>query len=388
MLLSNLPESEPIKHWWPGRLLNFGVVLWVGKMKTCKSMVAEGDVAARLSRGWEPPPFDPHRPDAPEPDMPQYTIVIAAEDEGDILMERLIAHGGDPAYVYLLSRVEREDGSGGSTSDRFDVMTDLPVLGSVIRELAHNEYDDDGNLVRKGAGTACVILDPLMGISSSSVSYNQKVRANVIVPLQDMARQLGFMGILIGHFNRGSESVKGNPNKSLTDYIGGSQGIPAALRLTVAFVAEGQGSDAMVMTTLAANYGGVPDHKFLLEAGGPHDPNAHIRWITPPPEIDEQAQWDRLLEITEQLMITSGTPLTYAHLCAITGLTSDVVRQIIKRGKDSGRFVERRGGWTTFIPALPGATVPALASSETPDPTTPTSYRLNPDGGVLIAAER
>lgn len=369
MLLSELQPRDPEApaRWWPGRLIEADWVFWVAKKKTGKGLTLEGDIAARFTRGWEAPPNDPHRADAPKPGVPQYVIIIAPEDKAETLRDRVLAAGGDPEFIEVMSQVEHGDGKGGRAWEDFSVVTDIPLLERKIRQLARGVRDRaTGEIVKPGAGTALVIADPMMAVcGGSTVSFNQQVRKNVIRPLQRSAAKLGYRGVLVGHFRKGVDAARNNPSKNLSDYVGGSEGLLAAFRLSVVLWAEDDGT--VSVQTLESNEGSAPAEHFIIHAEGVNDPGARIEWVQPTPPLDAEGMWDELQGRFEQLMIEAGRPLTLTDLTAVTGLAYDVVCQIIRRGRMSHVFAERDGGWVCNRGLLGFGAPAALPSAE---PTT------------------
>jgi AAA domain len=366
MLLSEIQPRDPDqpKRWWPGRLIEADWVFWVAKKKTGKGLTLEGDVAARFTRGWEAPPNDPFRADAPKPGVPQYVIIIAPEDKAETLLDRVLAAGGDPAFIEVMSQVEHDDGKGGRALEDFSVVTDIPILERRIRQLARGVRDRaTGEIIKPGAGTALVIADPMMAVcGGSSVSFNQQVRKAVIRPLQRSAGKLGYRGVLVGHFTKGVDAARNNPNKNLSDYVGGSEGLLAAFRLSVVLWAEDDGT--VSVQTLESNEGSSPAEHFIIHTEGVNDPNARIEWVQPTPPLDAEGMWDELQARFETLMVEAGRPLTLTELTAVTGLAYDVVLQIIRRGRMSGVFAERDGGWVCNRGLLHYAPPAALPSAE------------------------
>jgi AAA domain len=366
MLMTEVQDRDPDapSRWWPGRLIEGDWAFWIAKKKTGKGLTLEGDVAARFTRGWEPPPNNPYRADAPKPRVPQYVIIVAPEDKAQVLRERLLAHGGDPAYVEIMSQVQRQDAKGGLAWDDFSCVTDIPLLERRIRQLARGERDRaTGKIIKPGAGTGLVIMDPLMAVcGGSTVAFNQQVRQNVIRPLQRSAEKLGYCGVMVGHFTKGVDSARSNPNKSLSDYVGGSEGLLAAFRLSVVMWTEDDGE--VSIQTLESNEGTCPEQRFRIVAEGVDDPDAHIEWIQPRPALDAEGMWDELQARFETLMIEAGRPLTLTELTAVTGLAYEVVKQIIRRGRMGGVFAERDGGWVCNRGLLHYAPPAALPSAE------------------------
>lgn len=349
MLLKDI-ELGFREYVWRGFILANDLTYWVGEEKAGKGMLW-AQVCACLTRGWPMPPNDPQDPMVDEDQVlpPSYVIAISLEDETDKdLKPRMISAGADEGLVDDMSHIERSDASGGTVTSRFVINTDLPLLAKRIDELnALGVKEGTGAVVR------LIVIDPLMAAASSTVSYNQQVRRNVIEPLQELAREKGVGILLIGHFSRGLRSAtKLNPTSSIADKAGASKGIIDACRLNCVLLKDPQNAEVRRLMVLSANGGATKEViEFIVVANGLADPDAHLRFRIPPPRADDQAARERLQAKVLRMLVDADATVDARALASYMGMSYSVVNQVLNWARIAGKAEKTRVGWRA-VPAI------------------------------------
>src|SRR5258708_1433048 len=235
MLYSEVHPTEP--SWvWKGHILAEDVSMLVGEEKSGKGNLG-CDVAVRQAMGWPMPPYDPHDPDL-DPELfstPGYVIMITPEDKsGDTVVHRLIAGGATKeclGRIDDMSKVSRGRLKGNTTRRRFSLPQDIPLLHARIQELGD---------------VRLVIMDPLLAVATTTISFNQQVRMNIIDPLQEVAEETGVAIWFTNH------TTKGATVENIRDHIFGSKGITGALRCASVIIRD-KYSDIRTLSMLNNN---------------------------------------------------------------------------------------------------------------------------------------
>jgi hypothetical protein len=312
-------QLDEVEWLWPGRILKNEVSLFIGAPKVGKDFLMF-DVAARVSRGWPMPPFDPIDPTAPEGDMPGNVITITNEDKpSDTVKPRIIAADGDEDRIFDLTYVKRRSVGGNSIRTKFSLPQDLDVLESAMDEVGD---------------VRLIIMTPLLAISTVAISGNMQVRRQVIEPLQDIAERRGTSIAVVHHFNKFANT--GN----LADKINGSGGILGAARLTNAIVKDDISGIRRVLT-LGSNlqkedFGEAIEYRIVGDGQ-----DAHVRYKLPPPT--EGAAQDTIQAHVLAMLIKARRPVSSQEMATYLELSHGVVREILAAAKEKD-FVEKHRG--------------------------------------------
>jgi hypothetical protein len=349
MLLSAIEQGQR-EYIWRGYILANDLTFWIGQEKAGKGLLWT-QVCACLTRGWPMPPSDPQDPTIDWNTVlpPSYVITISLEDETDIdLKPRMVAAGADEDLVDDMSHVKRANASGGTITSRFKIDVDLPLLSDRIDELNKMGVEDG-----TGAVVRLIVIDPIMAASAGSVSFNQKARANIVEPLQELAREKGVGILLIGHFFRGLGSAL-NPNSSVTiaDKVGASKGILDACRLNCVLLKDPQNPSIRRLMVLSAN-GGSTDEviEFVVVANGMADPDCHLRFRMPPPQVGDEAAKLRLQAVVLRMLTDANQDLDPRAMATYLGMSYKVVNQVLNWSRIAGKAEKTRLGWRA-VPAI------------------------------------
>jgi hypothetical protein len=317
---SEIPLDE-VEWLWPGRILKNEVSLFVGAPKVGKDFLLF-DVAARVSRGWSMPPFDPIDPTAPEGDMPGNVLMITNEDKpNDTVKPRIIAADGDEDRIFDLTYVKRRTASGNSIRTKFALPQDLDVLESAMDEIGDMRL---------------IILTPLLAISTVAISGNMGVRHKIIEPLQDLAERRGVAIAVVHHFNKFANT------SNLADKINGSGGILGAVRLTNAIVKDDISGIRRVLT-LGSNlqredFGEAIEYRIVGD-----NQDAHVRYKLPPPT--EGAGQDALQAHVLAMLVKARRPVSSQEMATYLELSHGVVREILVAAREKNYVEKHRGSY-------------------------------------------
>ena len=125
-------------------------------------------------------------------------IVLSAEDgEADTIKPRLVAAGGDPSRVYVVSATK--DGEGQRT---FNLQADLDLLERAI--------DKIGDVL-------LVIIDPVSSYLGKVDGHKNSEVRGVLEPLSEMAARLGVAILSVTHF---SKDGSGKSAKAFHRFVG------------------------------------------------------------------------------------------------------------------------------------------------------------------------
>jgi putative DNA primase/helicase len=125
-------------------------------------------------------------------------IVLSAEDgEADTIKPRLVAAGGDPSRVFVISATK--DGEGQRT---FNLQADLDLLERAI--------DKIGDVL-------LVIIDPVSSYLGKVDGHKNSEVRGVLEPLSEMAARLGVAILSVTHF---SKDGSGKSAKALHRFVG------------------------------------------------------------------------------------------------------------------------------------------------------------------------
>jgi hypothetical protein len=168
---------------WNGHFARAEVSILAGDGGIGKGFLI-ADLVARVTRG------DP-MPGQTEGTRPGHVIMITPEDSPQTsCARRLRAAGAELGMVHDLTE---------TTAGPFEIPGDLPVLRAAIDEIGD---------------VAMVVIDPLSAVSSVSLSTANRVRQQIMSPLQRLARDTGVAMVVVHHTVK-SGAIAGS--KTITD---------------------------------------------------------------------------------------------------------------------------------------------------------------------------
>lgn len=326
ILYSEMAEGE-VSWGLPGLILANDVTGIVGEEKAGKGLWS-CDYAARVSRGWPNPPFDPLDPTAPEGDTPGQVIMISPEDEvdeaeSDVVIHRLKAAGADLSKIDNMSIVNRGKIAGNTVQDSFSLPQDIPLLRQRI--------DDLGDV-------RLVIIDPLLSTATSTIAFNQQLRMKILAPLRRLAKEKGLQIIVIHHFN------KGVTIENMLDRVNGSKGFLQTLRVTNAIIRHPLDPDTRLMLNLTNQFSNEGTGlEFTIGGDSPSD--SHVRYRVPPPQVTPE-NMDRLQANILAMLIQASRPVSSQEVASYTRLSHGLVRQLLKKSEIEGAVEKSRGAYT------------------------------------------
>jgi hypothetical protein len=312
---------------WPGIIGPPGITNWAGAGKAGKGL-AWAKVAACVSRGMPMPPTLWNDPliDWDQVATAGKVIVVSPEDAPETIWHRVHTAGGDMDMVYNLPKVPvTGDPMARST---FSLPRDIGYLRTKITELGD---------------VRLVVLDNLMALATSTVSFNQQYRLNIGNPLEELGRDLGVRILLINHFTKGLPKGGLGGNKYLHDYIFGSLGVIQAARLTAVFMAEPE-NDAIVSINTYASNGGRAKRpvRYTIEGEGE---DVRLLWEQPPLSAANPVQVDRLVNSIVRELSDAPRPVSEQELASYLHIPHPMIRQALRIAESRGQLMERREAW-------------------------------------------
>jgi DNA polymerase III delta prime subunit len=168
-------KPQPIDWLWPGWLAKGKLHILAGAPGTGKTTIALA-LAASVTRGgrW---------PDGAPVARGKVLIWSAEDDPADTLMPRILAAGGDPAQIEIVSTVR-----DGAECREFDPARDLALL-------------EDAAL--RAGGARLLICDPVVSAIAGDSHKNAEVRRS-LQPLVNLGARLGCAVLGITHFTKGT----------------------------------------------------------------------------------------------------------------------------------------------------------------------------------------
>lgn len=324
--------------WWPGLIAQGEITVLVGEGGVGKGQWS-ADAIARITRGWPAPPYDPSDPYVEENLFRQPGDVLWTsfeDDPAETNVWRLQASGADLGRVHDLTRVKRtqQDGSG-TTRDHFALPGDIGLARQAIAQIN-----------ARGGSVTHWIIDPLMAASTTSLSYNQQLRNNILTPLTALAKDTGIAIILVNHFHKGAGKKSGtladNPGQ-LLDYMYGSKGLSQGVRLVFGIVRSPENPEVRQIVSLKSNKTpGATPHRYLIQGQGDE---TFIVWAQPD---RTEMQMERLQQEVYEMICRARKPLTTQEICYATQLAWSVARQMAEQMRAQGLVEKRRGGYVAI----------------------------------------
>jgi hypothetical protein len=306
----------------------------VGKGRFLRNLVA------RTVMGWPMPPYGINDPTA-ERNVPQQVIMITPEDNSfDTTIHSLLAEGYDPVkqprMIKDLTHVVRKNAIGNTARSRFALPQDLNVLRQWIEKM--------GNV-------GLVVIDPLLAVATTTISFNQQVRMNIIEPMQELAAETGVCFVVAHHFNKGVNKDLSN----LKDRINGSGGITGACRCNNVIVRSPVDRSVRLFLSLKNNMAeedsitDIAEQDPELMGAGEGEPIAyritgkgrdtHVEFKQPAPRLDDVERLVSFIVVTLQEAKMPLTDKAIANLCEIPW---NLCRQLIAHGIELG-VIEKCG---------------------------------------------
>jgi putative DNA primase/helicase len=181
---------------WPGRLAKGKHTAYAGEGGIGKSQVTI-DMVARITNGSAWPDVKQIReqgwPKALERAPRGHCVILSAEDDtADTIKPRLIAAGGNPAFVHVLDAVKTGDGER-----KFSLQDDLAKLKAFCIKLEKET----------GVPVVLIVIDPASSYMGGAIdaSKNTAVRS-VLDPITKLAQDLQCAVVSITHFRKGTSA--------------------------------------------------------------------------------------------------------------------------------------------------------------------------------------
>lgn len=257
-------REKAIRWLWPGRIPLGMLTLFVGNPDQCKSLVACGDVASRISRGES------------FPDYPAYARNTVGASE--VLM--LIG----------------EDGLADTTVPRLNVAgADLSKIQFVKSEF---RLDEDLSKVEKyltsHPNIRTIVIDPVSNyLGDSDMNSEQQVR-QVLVPLKNLAEKFGIAVLGVMHLNKKSDLAAINR-------IGGAMAFTGVARAVWMFMRSPDNPEQYFMLRVKNNLARPNDGLvFRVESVD--------REIEGQPTTQPRVQWIGPLESDVDALLTAKRP--------------------------------------------------------------------------------
>lgn len=329
----DIDAAEPEWAWWPF-ILEGEVSMIVAKRKEGKGHLC-ADIAARITRGWPMPPFDPLDP-SQEHTSPRQVIMITPEDHpAETTKPRLVASGADTRRILDLSRPRKTTMSGGTIRNRFSLPTDIPTLRAAIKKMNDRAGEQDPDGVPYGP-VGMVIIDPLMATATKTIAFNMQARLHMIEPLQELAYDTGVAILLTHHFN------KFVTFDNMEDKINGSGGLLDALRVTNVIVRDPMDDEVRVLVSLLNNLerdGSQVPYRIVGKS-----PYSHVQYKVPPPDPGSMSE-DRLTAYVLSMLIDAERPVSSQELATYLRLSHAIVQQVLRQQAKAGTIHKIKGNY-------------------------------------------
>jgi len=337
--LSDIQERQ--LHWlWEKRILRGKLTLLDADPGLGKSLITL-DLAARITAGRPMPDGTPG--------LQGNVILIAPEDDiADTIKPRVLAAGGDPSRIRVLTVITHPDPSTGRLHlERFTLPTHFNTLfQSVERTKA-----------------VLVIIDPLISVldRNISVSHDQDMRS-VLPSLAGLALYADCAFLLVRHLNKGSLN---NPL-----YRGsGSIGIIASARTGLLVVRDPNDENKRVLTTTKNNLSAkAPNLVYNITTNPEGIPTINWLGISHIPVtnlLNNTSSLSTGRQLIINLLHESDTPLSPKAIAEQTGQVDNPVRLILKRMLNAQEVISPAYGLYT-VPGHRSLKTPSLNKKTTP----------------------
>src|SRR6266496_2320716 len=338
--LSDIQEYQ-LRWLWAQRVLRGKITLLDGDPDLGKSLITLY-LAARVTTGKPMPDSTPG--------IQGNVILIAPEDDAsDTIKPRILAAGGDPSRVRLLTIFEKP---GAETGQVNYIPLTLPSQFVTLVQSV------------KSTHAVLVIIDPLIAVldRNFSASRDQDMR-HVLSGLALLAQYTDCAILLVRHLNKGSLH---NPL-----YRGsGSIGIIASARSGLLVVRDPSDENKRILTTtknnlsikapnltynITANSDGIPTINWL---GTSHTPLTHL--------LKSTSSLSSGRQVIVSLLHESDTPLGPKEIAEQTGQVGSQVRLVLRRMLNSQEIISPAYGLYT-VHGHRSLKTPSLYQKTTPD---------------------
>jgi hypothetical protein len=217
-------QMRPIEWLWPGRIALGKHTALAGEPGTGKSTLLLW-VAAKVSAGGSWP--------CGEGAVPKGTVLILSAEDGveDTIKPRVLAAGGDPDKVEVITAMKGADGKFSS----FTLQADLMALEARIKKLGD---------------VRLLIVDPLTSYLGSRVDGNSNTDIRHIVePLHEMAERQKVAILSNGHFSKAGAA---NRSRASHRFVG-SIAFVALPRIAFVVVPDRDNEDRRLMLQVKNN---------------------------------------------------------------------------------------------------------------------------------------
>ena len=319
--LSDIQEYQ-LRWLWEQRVLRGKITLLDGDPDLGKSLITL-DLAARVTTGKPMPDGTPG--------IQGNVILIAPEDDAsDTIKPRILAAGGDPSRVRLLTIFEKPGAETGQVN--YFPLTLPSQFATLVQSV-------------KSTHAVLVIIDPLIAVLDRkfSASRDQDMR-HVLSSLAFLAQYTDCAILLVRHLNKGSLH---NPL-----YRGsGSIGIIASARSGLLVVRDPSDENKRILTTtknnlsikapnltynITSNSDGIPTINWL---GTSHIPLTHL--------LKNTSSLSSGRQIIISLLHESDIPLGPKEIAEQTGQVGSQVRLILRRMLNSQEIISPAYGLYT-----------------------------------------
>ena len=338
--LSDIQEYQ-LRWLWEQRVLRGKITLLDGDPDLGKSLITL-DLAARVTTGKPMPDGTPG--------IQGNVILIAPEDDAsDTIKPRILAAGGDPSRVRLLTIFEKP---GAETGQVNYIPLTLPSQFATLVQSVKNTH------------AVLVIIDPLIAVLDRkfSASRDQDMR-HVLSGLAFLAQYTDCAILLVRHLNKGSLH---NPL-----YRGsGSIGIIASARSGLLVVRDPSDENKRILTTtknnlsikapnltynITANSDGIPTINWL---GTSHTPLTHL--------LKSTSSLSSGRQIIISLLHESDIPLGPKEIAEQTGQVGSQVRLVLRRMLNAQEIISPAYGLYT-VHGHRSLKTPSLYQKTTPE---------------------
>jgi hypothetical protein len=352
--LSDAGPARPIRWLWPGWLPLGNLVMIDGDPGVGKSTIAE-DIVARATRGkpW---------PDGQKCRKTRALYLTAEEGINDTVLPRVLAAGGDPASVFVLTHIPLPDGQARLPS----IPADIEYLSEVIREY----------------GIRLVVLDVLASYLGGNDKVNSHQDTDVrraLYPLFKMAEKRGVCVIMLRHLNK-----QGSISNAL--YRGGGSigisGQARAVHLAACDPDDKTGTRRILVPVKVNNRRRPAALAYRLESAGPADDTAHVVWLGEDRHTaeqllaeqggaDERDERDHVVAwVQDYLLDSAGFEAPYAQIQA-AARQAGISERTLRNARRRAAVGYRRAGWQSgtvwVLDAEAAAELKAAREAEDPD---------------------
>lgn len=228
---------------------------------------------------------------------------------------RLRAAGADLAKVYDMS-------------DGFEIPTTLPELKDSIESIGDVKL---------------VVIDPLTAASAISINAGQqKIRKQLMQPMQALTRDTGIAAVIIAHTIKNARTIAGS--KSITDAA------RMVLRVSVADSDDRIRLIHVEKTNIASSQTGDVAYRV-----GGQFPDVRVEYLAAPEDTTLEVKPPTVAELVIMHLVDVGTPVETQALAQHIGAGYGAVRVALTRLKASGQVQNPARGLWALAPQMPAS---------------------------------